>query len=123
MRLKIHSTATNVSITDNLPDVEFVAASPSPSAIQGQDPDLEYWQLFAPIPTGSISLTVQIKERPNIKFDESGSVSGDGYIYDRKMLSTNLEPYSLNKFCKNKWYYDTMPIMTMNFKMIQIRSP
>ena len=77
-----------------------------PAAIQGKT---LIWNIgtLPPSSNRSISLTVQVKERPNIKFDESGSVSGDGYIYDRKMLSTNLEPYSLTNFVKIIGYYDT----------------
>lgn len=88
-------TATRVNITDTLPsDVDFVWASLSP-AVQGR---ILFWDNIpdlAPQQSGTIYLTVHIRERPNIKFDESGSVSGDGYIYDRKTLSTNIEPYSL----------------------------
>ena len=89
-------TATQVNITDTLPpDVEFVGASPYPSMVQG---NILLWDNIgnlAPQQSGIIYLTVHIRDRPNIRFDESGSVSGDGYIYDRKILSTNLEPYSL----------------------------
>ena len=97
--------ARNVYITDNLPDVYFVGASPAPSAIEGNTLN---WSIgtLPPLSDRSISLTVQIKERPNIKYDESGSVSGEGYIYDRKMLSTNLEPYSLTNYVKITGYYD-----------------
>ena len=84
----------NVRITDTLPDVEFVGASPYPSTFQGK---ILVWEIgnLAPQQGGTIYLTVHIRERPRTKFDESGSVSGEGYIYERKMLSTNREPYSL----------------------------
>lgn len=93
--------AYNVNITDILPNVEFVGASPYPSSVQGNNLTWGQNVLGNPLPphsNRSISLTVRTKERPNIKFDESGSVTGEGYIYDRKMLSTNLQPYSLTNF-------------------------
>jgi len=96
--------AYNVNITDNLPDVDFVGASPAP-IFQGRNLIWNIGTLSASS-NRSISLTVQVKERPNIKFDESGSVSGDGYIYDRKKLSTNLEPYALINFVEISGYYD-----------------
>ena len=99
------TTVYDVTIWDNLPDVELVAVSPTPVSIQGQKliwrPD--------PIPCKTerlITIQVKIKERPRIKFDESGSVSGDGYIYDRKDLSTNLEPYSLVNYVNISGTYD-----------------
>lgn len=88
------SIATIVNITDILPNgVDFFWSSQSPQ-IQGKP---LFWNIppLKPQQTGTIYLTVKIKKRPKIKFDETGSVSGDGYIYDRKMLSTNLEPYNL----------------------------
>ena len=97
--------AEKVSIMDTLPDVDLVWASPPPSTVQGK---ILVWDIgdLSPQKSGAIYLTVQIRERPNTKYDETGSVSGDGYIYNRKMLSTNHEPYSLTNFVKINGYYD-----------------
>jgi uncharacterized repeat protein (TIGR01451 family) len=97
--------AEKVNIMDTLPDVDFVGASPPPSTVQGKN---LVWDIgdLAPQKKGIIHLTIQIRERPNIKYDETGSVSGKGYIYNRKMLSTNQEPYKLTNFVKINGYYD-----------------
>ena len=97
------STAYDVTIWDNLPDVELVAVSPTPVSIQGQK---LIWH-FDTIPcktNGLITLQVKIKERPTIKFDESGSVSGNGYIYDRKTSIDESRTIQPCKLCKHKWH-------------------
>ena len=97
--------AEKVNIIDTLPDVDFVEASPPPSIVQGK---ILVWDIgdLAPQKNGTIYLTVRIRERPNMRYDETGSVSGKGYVYSRKMLSTNLEPYTLTNFVKINGYYD-----------------
>lgn len=101
--------ANNVTITDTLPDVEFVEASPMPTLIQGH---ALVWNIVGELTAGtnrSIVLTVKIRERPNIKYDETGSVSGEGYVYDRKMLSTGHEPYSLTNGVAISGYFTGDP--------------
>lgn len=101
----IDTSAYNVVIWDTLPDVELVAASPAPVSIQDQKL-IWHFDSISCKTNRSITLQVKIKERPRIKFDESGSVSGDGYIYDRKILSTNLEPYSLINYVNISGTFD-----------------
>ena len=98
--------AEKVSIIDTLPDVDFVGASPPPGTVQGR---ILVWNIgdLAPQRNGTIHLTVRIRDRPNTRYDETGSVSGNGYVYSRKTLSTNLEPYTLTNFVKISGYYDT----------------
>ena len=70
-----NAVAYNVNITDNLPDVQFVGASPMPNTIQGQtlvwNTNLIFQGNLPSGTNGSITLTVRIRERPNIKYDES----------------------------------------------------
>ncbi len=101
----LDANAYDVTIWDTLPDVELVSVNPAPALRQGQK---LIWH-FDVIPCktdGLINIQAKIKERPQIRFDESGSVSGVGYIYDRKMLSTNLQPYTLTNFVNISGYYD-----------------
>ena len=52
--------APEVTITDTLPDVEFVGASPYPSTFQG---NIMFWKIgdLAPQQSGTIYLTVHIR--------------------------------------------------------------
>ena len=97
--------AEKVNIMDTLPDVDLIGANPPPSTVQGK---ILVWDIgdLAPQENGTIYLTVQIKDRAKIRYDETGSVSGKGYVYNRKMLSTNQEPYKLTNFVKINGYYD-----------------
>lgn len=79
----------DVHILDILPNVEFLAASPEPNSIVGNDLT---W-IFSSIDNNprisrSISVTVKIPSAANLSYDESSYVSGDGFVNVRKSLST-----------------------------------
>lgn len=79
----------DVHILDILPNVEFLAASPEPNSILGNDLT---W-IFSSIDNNprisrSISVTVKIPSAANLSYDESSYVSGDGFVNVRKSLST-----------------------------------
>lgn len=82
--------ASNVTIVDALPKVDFLSASPAPDSIVGNNLT---WN-FASLPHDSsgiirrISITVRIPPSANISFDESSYVSGDGFVNVRKSMST-----------------------------------
>jgi uncharacterized repeat protein (TIGR01451 family) len=83
-------TASNVAIVDILPKVDFLAASPEPDSIVGNNLT---WRLNALGPDSpgiirSISVSVRIPTAANISFDESSYVYGDGFVNVRKSLST-----------------------------------
>ncbi len=97
-------TATNVTIFDWLPDVEFLGADPT---TRPSDGNLLKWYIGElPARTnGSISLTVRLKKRPEMKFQESQSVSGIGYVNTRSRLSTDTEPHFLKNYVNITGYY------------------
>lgn len=88
-------TAKGVVVVDSLPDlVEYLSASPPPSSTSGR---ILIWDVgnLSSNETGSINITVRIPERPDVRFDESSSVSGEGFVSIRERLSTSREPYDL----------------------------
>jgi uncharacterized repeat protein (TIGR01451 family) len=88
-------TAKDVKIVDRLPDlVEYLSSSPPPSRAGEKVLVWEIGDLPANT-TGSIKITVEIPERPEVIFDESSSVSGEGFVSIRERLSTSREPYDL----------------------------
>ncbi|MCX6677133.1 MAG: hypothetical protein NTU95_04210 [Methanothrix sp.] len=89
--------ATNVKIFDKLPDVEFLFADPSPSSLGGNLLKWDIGELSART-NNSISLTVRLRKRPEMKFQERGSISGVGYVYTRSRLSTDTEPHFLTNY-------------------------
>jgi uncharacterized repeat protein (TIGR01451 family) len=91
---KLDVPARDAVVTDVLPDVEFVAASPEPSYIKD---NLLAWGVgtISPLSSGSISLSVRVKEIPKIGFWDSQSVFGSGRVYARQRLSTDARPSSL----------------------------
>jgi uncharacterized repeat protein (TIGR01451 family) len=100
--------ATNVKIFDKLPDVEFLYAEPSPSF---EDGNLLKWDIGDLLAgeTGSISLTVRLKKRPEMDFQEMGSISGVGYVNTRSRLSTNTQPHFLTNYVNITGSYVTGP--------------
>jgi uncharacterized repeat protein (TIGR01451 family) len=100
------TAANNVTIWDILPDVELISVSPAPISRQGQKLIWHFDKIPCDTTDDLINIQVRIRERPQIRFDESGSVSGDGYIYERKMLSTNRALDKLTNFAYISGYYD-----------------
>ena len=88
-------TANNVVVIDRLPDLaEYISANPPPSRASGK---VLVWVVGSldQNETRSISLVVRIPERPDVRFDESSSVSGEGFVSIRERLSTSRRPYDL----------------------------
>ncbi len=100
--------ATNVKIFDKLPDVEFLYAEPSPGSSEGKLLEWDIGELPAH-ETRSISLTVRLKKRPEMKFQESGSISGVGYIQTRSRLSTDTQPHFMTNNVNITGTYVTGP--------------
>ncbi|MDM7913561.1 MAG: hypothetical protein QUS09_10735, partial [Methanotrichaceae archaeon] len=91
---KLDVPARDALIMDVLPDVKFVAASPEPSYIKD---NLLAWRVgtISPQSSGSISLSVRVKELPKIGFWDAQSISGSGRVFARQRLSTDTKPSSL----------------------------
>jgi uncharacterized repeat protein (TIGR01451 family)/fimbrial isopeptide formation D2 family protein len=103
-----NQSAKNVKIFDKLPDVEFLSAEPSPSFVEGNLLEWDIGELLAGS-NRSISLTVRLKKRPEMDFQESGSVSGVGYVHTRSRLSTNTQPHFLTNYVNITGSYVTGP--------------
>ncbi len=101
---KLDSPARDAVIMDKLPDVEFVAALPEPSYVMD---DILAWQIGTLLPksSGSILLSVRVKERPQISFLDSQSISGSGRVNARQRLSTANEPSSLINYVNITAFY------------------
>lgn len=88
-------TAENVVVVDRLPDLaEYLSANPRPSRSSG---NVLVWEVgnLSSNDNRSISLVVRIPERQEFRFDESSSVSGEGFVSIRELLSTSRSPYDL----------------------------
>ena len=102
-------TAENVSITDMLPEVDFLGATPQPNFINGKNLT---WMIgnLTPRANGTIVLEVHIPKKAQMIFDETSSVEGDGFIRMRKSLSTEEAERSLTNRVEIRGYYESMPI-------------
>lgn len=91
---KLDAPASNAVITDTLPDVDFIDASPEPSYVED---NLLVWRIgtIPPKKGGSITLSVRVREHPEINFRDSQSVFGQGLVSARQWLSTAHQPSSL----------------------------
>lgn len=80
--------ATDTEITDLLPDVEYLGASPEPDYVKG---NLLAWRpgRIPPRSSAAIRLSVRIKKRPEVLFWESQSVSGSGFLSSVQTLNTS----------------------------------
>ncbi len=88
--------ADNVSVTDLLPKVDLISASPPPNPGLSNGSVLN-WTIgsLAVNETGTIKIIVQIPKKARAKFDETSFVQGEGYVYVRKGLSTEEKKESL----------------------------
>lgn len=102
-------TAENVSITDTLPEVDFLGATPQPNFINGKNLT---WMIgnLTPRANGTIILEVHIPEKAQMIFDETSSVEGDGFVRMRKSLSTEEVERSLTNRVEIRGYFESMPI-------------
>ncbi len=101
-------TAQNVSITDILPEVDFLGATPYPSIINGNNLTWVIGNL-TPGANGTIVLEVHIPEKAEMVFDETSSVEGDGFVRMRKRLSTEEAEPSLTNRVEIRGYYESTP--------------
>jgi large repetitive protein len=95
---ELDQDANNTIITDLLPDVEFLEAKPEPNSINGK---VLKWNigLLRKNSGGTILLYTRInKSLTDIKFHSSQSVSGQGYMQMRQMLSTARDPKRLTNY-------------------------
>lgn len=114
--------ATDVTIWDTLPDVVLESVYPYPTQVSKNLlkwenlPDLDHGE------NGSILLVVRIPETPKIAFDMSQSVSGEGYVYVNKRLSTSQKKISLvNKVnISAKYVTDTTPQVNTSTSTVTI---
>jgi uncharacterized repeat protein (TIGR01451 family) len=97
--------AEEVVAIDRLPsDMDYVGASPEPA--QANETTL-VWHL-GKMPAGTtttIKLSARIKERPEVLFDQSSSVTGTGYVYSRTEVSTGSKKDSLTNYVEVTAYY------------------
>jgi hypothetical protein len=86
--------AKDAMINDLLPDAEYLHASPSPSSIRGR---LLTWDIgtLSPKSSGSISLSMKIKEKSEVKFQDDQSISGSGFVLARLRLNTSRQARTL----------------------------
>ncbi len=86
--------AKDVVVADMLPDVEYIDSDPQPSQFDGET---LIWRIgdLAPGRSGKIAIKVKVPERPEIAFDESTSVIGQGFVSIDRSLSTSREGQSL----------------------------
>ncbi|MDD1750837.1 MAG: DUF11 domain-containing protein [Methanothrix sp.] len=91
-----HIPADNVSVTDLLPEVDLISASPPPNSDLSSGNVLN-WTIgsLAVNETGTIKIIVQIPKKAKAKYDETSFVKGEGYVYVRKGLSTEEKKESL----------------------------
>ena len=87
--------ATNVTVTDYLPEVTLISSSPSPSLNSGNR--ILTWGIgtLKANESGIITIIAQIPKKANATFHETSQVNGVGYAYVRKDLSTEEETKSL----------------------------
>jgi uncharacterized repeat protein (TIGR01451 family) len=96
--------ATNVTVTDYLPEGVILISPPDDLYRKTLTWDIG---TLEPKESGSIMVMVQIPNKPNATFQETSVVSGEGYAYIRKELSTAEKSRSLiNRAEIVGYYYD-----------------
>jgi uncharacterized repeat protein (TIGR01451 family) len=101
--------AGNVTLTDNLPDVEFLDADPLPSYNNGKT---LIWNLgtLPPHSTNTIQLYARINQtQSDIIYHSQQSVAGEGYMQMHQDLSTAKGPRSLTNYVRIDGYFDSTP--------------
>ncbi|MDI9616245.1 MAG: DUF11 domain-containing protein [Methanothrix sp.] len=84
--------AHDVNLTDVLPDLELISASGNPSA-RGRTLVWNIGDLRSG-ENGTVVITMRVPERSNLIYNESSSVSGEGFVRVRKRFSTAIESKS-----------------------------
>jgi len=96
--------ASSVAVTDILPQVDFIDASPAPTSINGHNLTWTVRALEGGA-VGAITLTVHIPRGSAAGFSETSSVRGEGYVYSRKGFSTEEKVDSLVNTVTISGYY------------------
>jgi uncharacterized repeat protein (TIGR01451 family) len=96
--------AERVNITDLLPEVDLISASPAPDYANGNNLTWRIGTLNGG-KNGTIVIVVHVPKKPKTNFDETSSVRGEGYVYVRKRLSTEEEKNSLINQAMISGYY------------------
>jgi len=98
--------AINVTVTDFLPEVDFISASPPPTDLSSSN--VLNWTI-GPLDAnknGAIQIIVQIPKKAKANFYETSLVQGDGYAYVRKGFSTKEKKEALINRAEISGYYD-----------------
>lgn len=112
-------SAHDVSITDLLPEVDLISASPAPNLINGNTLTWVLTSLGAR-ENGTITIVVQIPKKPKAIFSETSYVTGDGYVYARKGFSTEEKKESLKNRATISGYYDALPYKVSSTSIVTI---
>jgi len=98
--------ADSVNVTDFLPEVDLISASPSPSSIMSGN--ILTWNVgtLRENELGTIQIIVQIPKKAKANFYETSLVQGDGYAYVRKGFSTEEKKEALINRAEISGYYD-----------------
>ncbi|MCQ8903754.1 MAG: DUF11 domain-containing protein [Methanothrix sp.] len=84
--------AHDVNVTDVLPDLELVSVSGNPS-VKGRTLVWSIGDLKSG-ENGTAVITMRVPERSNLVYNESSSVSGEGFVRVRRSFSTAIEARS-----------------------------
>lgn len=95
--------AHDVNVTDELPDLALVSASGNPS-VSGRKLVWSIGDLKSG-ENGTVVITMRVPERSNLIYNESSSVSGEGFVRVRKRFSTAIEARSYTNRAYITGYY------------------
>lgn len=84
--------AHDVNVTDVLPDLELLSVSGNPS-VRGRTLVWNIGDLKSG-ENGTVVITMRVPERSNLVYNESSSVTGEGFVRVRKSFSTAIEAKS-----------------------------
>jgi len=113
---------TDVKIMDILPDVEYMSATPLPNRIDGR---VLVWDIgdLNINTSGSIKLVVKIPKGQDIMFEETSSVTGEGFIFLNNRLTTSREPYGLTNYVNITGCVNTTNITKNTSATITVKTP
>ena len=113
------SPAHNVNVTDFLPEVNFISASPLPSIISGNKLTWIVGTLEEN-ESSTIKIVVQIPKKAKANFYETSLVQGDGYAYVRKGFSTEEKKDSLINRAEINGTYGIYPYPASSYSTVTI---
>jgi uncharacterized repeat protein (TIGR01451 family) len=112
-------SAHDVAITDLLPEVDLISASPAANLINGNNLTWTLTNLGAH-EKGTITIVVQIPKKPKAIFSGTSYVTGDGYVNAWNGFSTAEKKESLINRATISGYYDTIPYKTSSTSIVTI---